>query len=198
MRGEACGPHARFVGEDAEDPALANVAQQVLPRPAILCHLATSQPKKEWPLAHWAELYRRATAAGLEVVFSTGITPREQALLEDLRKLLPGVPALPRLPDLPNFLAVLKRARLFVSGDTGPLHFAAGLGVPTIGLFGPSSAGKWAPLGKPHRASQSAPCTCGPDTSVCLSPNPCIASISPEAVFRLVLDASAPDHGTSV
>ncbi|MCX6928986.1 MAG: glycosyltransferase family 9 protein, partial [Verrucomicrobia bacterium] len=101
------------------DPALAKVAEQLLPRPLILCHLATSQPKKEWPLAHWAELYRRATAGGLELAFSTGITPREQALLEDLKQRLPGVPTLPAVPDLPTFLAVLTRARLFVSGDTG-------------------------------------------------------------------------------
>jgi ADP-heptose:LPS heptosyltransferase len=30
---------------------------------------------------------------------------------------------------------VLRRARGYVSGDTGPLHFAAGLGVPVVGLF---------------------------------------------------------------
>ena len=174
------------------DPALAKAAEQLLPRPAILCHLATSQPKKEWPLVHWAELYRHATAAGLAMVFSTGITPREQALLDDLKQQLPGVPALPAIPDLPTFLAVLKRARLFISGDTGPLHFAVGLGVPTIGLFGPSPAEKWAPLGKPHRALQADKCTCGGDTSVCLSRWPCMAAISPESVLRLLLDRSAP------
>ena len=174
------------------DSGLAKVAEQLLPRPAILCHLATSQPKKEWPLAHWAELYRRASAAGQELVFSTGISPREQALLKDLKQRLPEVPALPVLPDLPTFLAVLKRARWFISGDTGPLHFAAGLGVPTIGLFGPSSAGKWAPLGSRHCALQADNCTCGGDTSVCLSQRPCMAAISPESVLRLLLDRSPP------
>ena len=177
--------------EICADPGLAKLAEQLLPRPAILCHVATSQPKKEWPLAHWAELYRRATTAGHELVFSTGITPREQALLADLKRLLPSVPALPALPDLPIFLAVLKRARLFVSGDTGPLHLAAGLGVPTIGLFGPSPACKWAPLGKQHRALQADQCSCGTDTSVCRSANPCMAAVSPEAVLRLVLEACA-------
>jgi ADP-heptose:LPS heptosyltransferase len=173
------------------DPGLAEVAAQLLPRPAILCHLATSQPKKEWPLGHWTELYRRATAAGQQLVFSTGISPREQALLEDLKRQLPGVVALPALPDLPTFLAVLKRARLFISGDTGPLHIAAGLGVPTIGLFGPSPAVKWAPLGQLHRALQADHCTCGGDTAVCLSAAPCMATISPEAVLRLLLAAQS-------
>ena len=183
--------------EICADPGLAKVAEQLLPRPVILCHLATSQPKKEWPLAHWAELYRRAAAAGQEVVFSTGITAREQALLEDLKQRLPGVPVLPVFPDLPTFLAVLKRARLFIGGDTGPLHFAAGLGVPTIGLFGPSPAAKWAPLGAEHRALQGENCTCDTHTSVCLSEAPCMATLSPEAVLRLVLDRSAAAKGAS-
>lgn len=174
--------------EICPDPGLAKAAEQLLPRPAILCHLATSQPKKEWPLAHWVELYRRATAAGRELVFSTGVSPRERALLEDLKQRLPGVPVLPALPDLPTFLAVLKRARLFISGDTGPLHFAAGLGVPTIGLFGPSAAGQWAPLGRQHRALQADKCACGGNTSVCLNANSCMAAISPESVLCLVLE----------
>ncbi len=178
--------------EICPDPGLAKAAEQLLPHPAILCHLATSQPKKEWPLAHWVELYRRCAAAGQELVFSTGVSAREQALLEALKQRLPGVPVLPVLSDLPTFLAVLKRARLFISGDTGPLHFAAGLGVPTVGLFGPSPADKWAPLGKPHRALQADHCTCGSNTSVCLRANPCMASISPEAVRRLVLEVCGP------
>ena len=125
------------------------------------------------------------------MVFSTGINAREQALLEDLKQRVPGVPTLPAIPDLPTFLAVLRRARLFISGDTGPLHFAAGLGVPTISLFGPSPAGEWAPLGEPHRMLQADNCTCGGDTAVCLSPNPCMASISSEVVLRLVLAGPA-------
>ena len=96
------------------------------------------------------------------------------------------------IPDLPTFLAVLRRARLFIGGDTGPLHFAAGLGVPTIGLFGPSPAAKWAPLGKEHRSLQADNCTCGGDTAICLRPTPCMAALAPEAVLRLLpMEAAA-------
>jgi ADP-heptose:LPS heptosyltransferase len=178
------------------DPALAGAAEQLFPRPAILCHIATSQPKKEWPVASWAELYRQATAAGHELAFSTGVTPREQALLEQLKKLAPNAPVLPVLPDLATFLAVIGRAGLFVCGDTGPLHFAAGLGVPTIGIFGPSSARVWAPLGGRHRVAQATDCTCGGDTAVCLRANPCLATLSPETVFGLVSQALAAVPGT--
>ena len=83
-------------------------------------------------------------------------------------------------------MAVIKRARLFVTGDTGPLHIAAGLGIPTIALFGPSSVSHWAPLGSAHRVLQGGPCTCAGQVGVCQSQHPCMATISPEAVLQMV------------
>ncbi len=168
------------------DPARAGLAERMFPHPAILCHVATSQPKKEWPLPHWAKFHCLTVEAGFEPVFGTGVTAREQARLEEFKRLAPQAVCLPPEPELATYLAVLKRARLFVSGDTGPLHFAAGLGVPTVALFGPSRAGQWAPFGAQHRAIQAINCTCGGDTAVCLNASPCMASILPEAVLRLV------------
>ena len=52
-----------------------------------------------------------------------------------MKALAPEVSVLPAL-DMALFLAVLKRARALVTSDTGPMHFAAGLGVPLIALFG--------------------------------------------------------------
>ncbi len=180
------------------DPSRAGLAEQLLPRHAILCHIATSQPKKEWPLGHWVEFYRGAWGTGHELVFCAGTAPREQAMLADLRQRLPGVPTLPALPELATFLAVLNRARLFISGDTGPLHFAAGLRVPTIALFGPSSPAQWAPLGPKHRALRGEACSCGGGTAVCLSASHCMASISPQQVLETLQEVLAMTQcGTS-
>ena len=168
------------------DPACDATAAHLLPRPVILCNLASGAIKKEWPLACWAKFYRQAASAGFEIVFSTGISSRDRAQLEEFRKLAPDATVLPSNPDLTTFMAVIKRARLFVAGDTGPLHIAAGLGIPTIALFGPSSASQWAPLGKSHRVLQGGPCTCPGQVGVCQSQNPCMATILPEAVLQLV------------
>jgi ADP-heptose:LPS heptosyltransferase len=173
------------------DPALVESAAQLLPRAAILGHVATSQPKKDWPIAHWAEFHRLALAGGHEIAFSSGFAPRERALLDELKKRVPAAATLPAMPDLSLFLAVIKRARVFVSGCTGPLHFAAGLGVPTVGLFGPTSPGLWAPLGPRHQFEQGAKCSCSGNVGDCSSANPCMASITPEAVFRRVSQALA-------
>ena len=47
--------------------------------------------------------------------------------------------------------AVLERAALMVSNDNGPMHMAAALRVPVIGLFGPSDPVVWGPWGDGHR-----------------------------------------------
>ena len=166
------------------DPALADFAAKVLPEGRIVCHLATTQPKKEWPLSSWAELYTKASAAGLRLVFSTGTGMRERLLLEQFCRMVPEAPVLAAVPELGAYLAVLKRAAAFVSCDTGPLHFAAGLGVPTVGLFGATSAAQWAPLGPRHRVVQGSACQCGGNTGVCLARTHCMGAIAPDAVLR--------------
>lgn len=166
------------------DPALDASAEKLLPANTVVCHIASSQPKKEWPVGHWAAFYQLAVAAGWRLAFTTARGVREQSLMDELRKSVPHAPILPVITDLAMFLAVLKRAKGFISGDTGPLHFAAGLGVPTIALFGPSSVVQWAPLGKRHHVLTGSPCGCDGNSGLCHSASHCLAAILPEEVFR--------------
>lgn len=48
--------------------------------------------------------------------------------------------------------AVFKHCHLFIGGDSGPLHIAAAVGTPTIGIFGPSDPKLVAPRGESHIA----------------------------------------------
>jgi ADP-heptose:LPS heptosyltransferase len=166
------------------DPALAASAEKLLPAGTVVCHIASSQPNRQWPGEHWAAFYQLAAAVGRRLAFTTPTGAREQSLMVELRKVAPQAPILPVVPELAQFLAVLKRAEVFISGDTGPLHFAAGLGVPTISLFGPSSAARWAPVGERHRVLTGSLCSCGAGVSICQSANYCLAAISPEQVFN--------------
>ena len=178
-----------LVAEICPDPTLDKAAEKILPMGAIVCHIATSQPKKEWPLAFWADFYRLASAAGQRVIFTTAKGEREAALTAKLKELAPDAQVLDVIRELPLFLAVLKRARIFLSGDTGPLHFAAGLGVPTISLFGPSRAENWAPVGERHQVLAGDPCGCDGNSAVCLSSSHCLSAISPERVFAALQSA---------
>jgi lipopolysaccharide heptosyltransferase III len=165
------------------DPALDAAAEKLLPAETVVCHMAASQPNRQWPVRHWAGFYQLASAAGWRPAFTTARGEREQSLIIELKKLAPNAPVLPLIPELPLFLAVLRRAAVFISGDTGPLHFAAGLGVPTISLFGPSDPERWAPVGKRHRVLTGNLCACGAGASVCQSAHHCLEAISPERVL---------------
>ena len=177
-------PPASLESEIRADAALADAAKKILPdNRAIICHVASSQPKKEWPLAHWAKFHQFATAAGYRLVFTTARGEREAALMVELKKLAPDAVVLPQISELPLFLAVLARAAAFISGDTGPLHFAAGLGVPTISLFGPTPPERWAPIGAKHQALTGGSCDCDGNLAVCASQTFCLAQIPPEDVL---------------
>jgi ADP-heptose:LPS heptosyltransferase len=169
--------------EIQSDPALDATAAELLPGRAILCHIASSQPSRQWPVRCWAEFYQLAVAAGLPITFTTATGARERALADELKQIAPDVPVLPAVPELALFLAVLKRAEVFISGDTGPLHFAAGLGVPTLSLFGPSSPVRWAPAGGRHRILKGSPCSCGAGVNVCQTADFCLAAITPGQVL---------------
>jgi len=171
------------------DPALAEAAEKILPSGTIVCHIASSQPKKEWPLALWAKFHQLTAAACLPVAVTTAKGKREELLTTELKKMAPDVSVLAVIPELPLFLAVLKRAKIFISGDTGPLHFAAALGVPTISLFGPSRVENWAPLGEHHQALIGNPCGCDGNSATCHSPSHCLSAISPERVFAALQNA---------
>src|SRR5262249_14985955 len=66
-----------------------------------------------------------------------------------------GVATLAPPTDLDALLALLRRASAVVAADTGPLHLAAALGTPCVGLYGPTSAERNGPFGDGHRALPS-------------------------------------------
>lgn len=53
--------------------------------------------------------------------------------------------------DLPALAALLERARLFVGGDSGPLHLACAVGCPVLGIYGPTDPEVNRPWGVPYR-----------------------------------------------
>ncbi len=47
-----------------------------------------------------------------------------------------------------ELVAYIRKARLFVSGDSGPLHLASACGVPAVGIFGPTDPARNGPFGE--------------------------------------------------
>lgn len=101
-----------------------------------------------WPVERMAELAQELRAAGHEVVVHLG--PPDQHLAHHF----PDIPQLGRELDLVGLAAVLAQCQLLVGNSTGPLHLAAALGRPVVGLYPqmPSMApARWGPWGTGHR-----------------------------------------------
>jgi lipopolysaccharide heptosyltransferase I len=119
-------------------------------RPVVV-NAGAGRPDKRWPVERFAALARRlVTEAGARVLVAWG--PGEEALA---RAVVDGAAhagvSLAPPTDLPELVAMLRRAGLVVAGDTGPLHVAAALGVPCVGLYGPTRAERNGPYGRGHR-----------------------------------------------
>jgi heptosyltransferase-3 len=173
--------------ETACNPFDIEALEKILPRNSIICHITTSQPKKDWPITHWAKLHDLARAEGLILTFSAGNNERERNLLSELKKLRSDVQTLPTLAGLNMFLCALKSSRMLICGDTGPLHFAEGLGIKVLGIFAVGNSIKQvAPIYHQDQLICAKSCACETTPSnvdYCQSTQPCMASIPPEAVF---------------
>ncbi len=87
--------------------------------------------------------------------------------------------------------AVISQVDLFITGDTGLMHIAYGVGTPTVSLFGAGIQKKWAPIGKRHitinRNLSCSPCTRFGYTPKCPYDIKCLRDITVEEVKELAL-----------
>jgi len=177
----------RFLAVDAPadprplrvDPeAEARVAAQLGSGPApVVLHPGTSPgtPHKRWPAARYARL-ARALARRHEVacVVSAGPDPTERAAAREVVAASAGAARLaPPTEGLAELAALFSRARLYVGGDTGPMHVAALVGTPVVQILGPTHPVENAPWpGVPSRTVRTpvgcSPCRRGCAAALCM------------------------------
>lgn len=102
-------------------------------------------PTKLWPSQRYAELADWLwNDCALESFVTYG--PGEEALARSVADGARSGAARPIASTLKQYVALARRASLFVGGDTGPLHLAAASGTPIVGLYGPTSAERNGPF----------------------------------------------------
>jgi ADP-heptose:LPS heptosyltransferase len=170
--------------EIAADSRLVSAAAEALGDTQVLCYVTATQPKREWPIDHWLEFAERAGVLTPGIAFTGGSSLREKQVLAAIAERKAGLSILPAPEPLEHLLAVLAQAKLFISGDTGPMHFAAALGVPTLSLFGPTSATRWAPLGSRHCWIGGGLCPCSGHSAACVAAKSCVGQITPDRVYN--------------
>jgi ADP-heptose:LPS heptosyltransferase len=139
---------------DAEaDRALAGAGAPTVRRPLVGLHIGAGRVIKEWPSSRVAEVGAWAARERGAVLVLTGSDDDREAARRVREALPPGAPVIDTvgLLDLLPLAAMLARLSLFITPDTGPMHLAAVLGTPVVGVFGPSSPERWGPLSQACR-----------------------------------------------
>lgn len=131
------------------------------PNAFIAVHAGASFKGRRWqPERFAAAIDEIAGETGLGVVLVGGPDERETAgyILANTKS---PVVDLVGAQSLGSLLALLKQARLFLGNESGPMHMAAAVGTPVVGLFGLTNPSRWGPVGVPSITLQPPmPCEC--------------------------------------
>lgn len=146
-----------------------------------------STKEKRWGADRFRLVAEMLTVFGIRIVVVGGKEDRQQGEVIAAGGI--GL-NLAGLTSLPETAAVIQKSALLLSGDSGVLHIAVGLGVPTVSLFGPGRAKKWAPRGDRHvvinKGLPCSPCTTFGNTPRCPIDARCLKDITVDEVVNSV------------
>ena len=138
------------------DPAAERVCQAELQgrnlRDFAILNPGAGWGAKRWPAERYAQVARALAEAGLASLVNHG--PGEERLAQEVVESSAGT-AQALACSLGELIAFTRRARLFVGGDTGPMHLAAALRVPLVALFGPTDPARNGPYEPGDPASRA-------------------------------------------
>lgn len=99
---------------------------------------------KRWPAERYGCVARALAQCGVPSIVNYG--PGEEGLARDTEAVSEGSARAVRC-SITELIAITRRAKLFIGGDTGPLHLAAALRVPVVAIFGPTDPARNGPFG---------------------------------------------------
>ncbi len=184
------------VGEPARQHVAELLALAGIPaeRPVIALHPGSGNGKaKRWPLPHWAKLAEMLLAddtAAVVLIGAPGDRPLAQGILRRMAQ-PERVTDLTGRTTLPELAALLARAAVVVTGDSGPLHVAEAVGARVVALHGPTDPAQSGPSGPEAIVLWNkvwcAPCYDPRATAECRFGNPvCMKGLLPADVLLAV------------
>jgi heptosyltransferase I len=154
---------AASVGARPIDPLSVDFQRFALDRSGRLAKLRQSHrvvlvpgagaPRKTWSVARYGELAERIArevSARSLVVWGPGEESLAHAIGEASRAVTVAPPT-----DLRELAYLLAGAEVVIGGDTGPVHLAAALRIPVVGLYGPTDPGRNGPWGQIERCVET-------------------------------------------
>ena len=116
--------------------------------PYLCFHLGANWELKRWPVTHFAKLADLIHQKwGMPIVVTGGA--QDRSLAEELKKQVhhASLMIFTGQTTLGELGAIFKESTLVISGDSGPMHIASGVGAPVIALFGPTDPDWTGPRG---------------------------------------------------
>ncbi len=131
---------------DAEaEQRVAEKLQDLAFKPYIVLNPGAGWGAKQWPVDRYGQVARiLAQQTGLLSLINFG--PGEEALACATEASSAGT-AKAITTSVSELIALIRRARLVIGGDTGPVHLAAMLGIPVVAIFGPTDPARNGPVG---------------------------------------------------
>ncbi len=192
-------PLAVDSGADKKVSEMLLSAGAIAGSPLVAINAGARWPTKHWPSRAFAEVADQLQDEGMQVVVIGSVAESHPAgtVVGHMRTSAINLVGKTTIKEL---IALLRRVRLLITNDSGPMHLAAALGTPVIALFGPTDPGRTGPYGLGHRVLRSG-IPCSPCFSRrCVNPKTleCLTSISPGQVFQQALQVLRESGDASV
>lgn len=155
--------------------------------PPIVVHPGTSPGTayKRWPASGYAEVIRAlARERGVRSLVSSGPDAAERETAAQVVRLAKGAARLaPETSSLDELAALFARCRLYLGGDTGPMHVASLVGTPVVQILGPTDPVENQPWPNTPSRSVRAGIACSPCRRGCAEAR-CMTAVSAEQVLE--------------
>jgi lipopolysaccharide heptosyltransferase II len=158
----------------------------------IACHVSSNNGQsKRWPIPYWATLIDHLIRDNGASVVLTG-AQNDLALIEHILRRTHEHPVnLAGKTSLTQLAALLQRADLVITGDSGPMHIAAAVGTPLIAIHGPTNPAHSGPLSPKATVLRSdiwcSPCYDAKSTADCrFFTTQCMKNIVPTQVLTVI------------
>jgi heptosyltransferase I len=137
-------PHAQLPRDPKAEASVSHLlAQHGIGDFAIL-NPGAGWGAKRWPAQRYGEVALAFGAMGICTFVNYG--PGEKDLFAAVRR-TSADSARPFAGSISDLIALTRRARIFIGGDTGPLHLAAALSIPVVAIYGPTDPARTGPYG---------------------------------------------------
>jgi len=178
------------VSAEAEERIAGHLAAHAAPSR----RLAILAPGTMWETKHWTAEGFAGVARGL---VKEGFTPvlvgakSDQGLSRAIQAEAPGTTDFTGQTSLADAVALIRRAALVVTNDSGLMHIAAALGKPAISIFGPTNPAQVGPYGQPESVVRlDLPCSpCNyRRLAQCPNSHACMRDLTVEMVMERIRD----------